>query len=251
MATACGGGAEEAPPVMAPPVPLAAPSVEAPKASAAPSVAKAEETKPPEPAVVAPGFADGSIAVLKLLVGLKANDTAAIESAIYPDVQWRRIPEKLGTLRSFELGPVDESTHMVTAKMVFPASKVVFAFDTKAESGKWRVRDFRMTEVTQASVDGVLVSRKGKEIKMQSKRGWLPEVGAEGEFSREIDKSVPLFGGGMVSIARTRVTKIDGDTVTLEMLEELSKMNVNGKKLDHFTKGVHVQLAWGMKVPAP
>lgn len=251
MAAACGGGAEEAPPVMAPPTPVASPTVDAPKAAAVPTAAKVEETKLPEAATAVPGFADGSTAVQKLLSALKSNDVAAIEAAIYPDVQWRRIPEKLGTLRSFELGPVDESTHLVTAKMTFPASKVVFAFDTKAEGGKWRVRDFRMTEVTQAGVDGVLVSRKGKEIKMQSKRGWMPEVGAEGEFSREIDKSVPLFGGGMVSIARTRVTKIDGETVTMEMLEELSKMNVNGKKLDHFTKGVHVQLAWGMKVPAP
>ncbi len=248
MAAAC-GGAGEAPPAMAPSAPLAAPVVEAPKPSAAPAAAKTAEPKAPEAAVVAPGFADGSTAVQKLLAGLKANDTSAIESAIYPDVQWRRIPEKLGTLRSFELGPVDETTHLVIAKMGFPASKVVFAFETKAESGTWRVRDFRMTEVTHAGVDGVLISRKGKEIKMQSKRGWLPEVGAEGQFSREIDQSVPLFGGGMVGIARARVTKVDGETVTLEMLEELSKMNVNGKKLDHFTKGVHVQLAWSMKIP--
>ncbi len=250
-AAACGGAAEQAPPATSPPAPVATTTVEPPRAPPAPSVAKGEEPKPAEPAAAAPGFDDGATAVQKLLSGLKADDAAAIASAIYPDVQWRRIPDKLGALRSYELSPADESTDTVTAKLVFPASKVVFAFKTKAESGKWRVRDFRMTEVTQAGVDGVLVSRKGNEIKMQSKRGWLPEVGAQGEFSREIDRSVPLFGGGMVSIARTRVTKVDGDTVTMEMLEELSKMNVNGKKLDHFTKGVHVQLTWGMKVPAP
>jgi hypothetical protein len=256
---ACGGGAEEMPPAAAPTSALAIPAAQSPKvettpAAATPAPARTAEA-PPAPAANVPGYADSAAAVTKLLSGLKAKDLAAIEAAIsqaiYPEVQWRRIPDKLGTLRSFELAPADETTHMVSAKMEFPASSVVFSFATKATEGKWRVSDFRMTEVVKAGVDGTLASRRGTEIKMQGKSGWLPEVGAEGEFSREIDAAVPFLGGGMVVIAKTRVTKIDGDTVTMEMLEERSKMTVNGKKLDHFTKGVHVRLAWGMKVPAP
>lgn len=69
-----------------------------------------------------------------------------------------------------------------------------------------------------------------------------PAVGDEAELSRIIDKSVPLFGGGWIVIAKTEVVKVDGKKVTLKILEERAQMKVNGKKLDHFTPGVAVRM---------
>lgn len=76
-----------------------------------------------------------------------------------------------------------------------------------------------------------------------------PAVGDEAELSRVIDKSVPLFGGGWIVIAKTEVVKVDGKKITLKILEERAQMKINGKKLDHFTPGVAVRVKLAKKAP--
>ncbi|MBS2019253.1 MAG: hypothetical protein JST00_40695 [Deltaproteobacteria bacterium] len=69
-----------------------------------------------------------------------------------------------------------------------------------------------------------------------------PSVGDEADLSRVIDRSVPIFGGGWIVIAKTEVVKVDGKRVTLKVVEERAQMKINGKKLDHFTPGVAIRL---------
>jgi hypothetical protein len=109
-----------------------------------------------------------------------------------------------------------------------------------------------------AELEGTLVSRTGRLVKVRLGHASLPEVGTKASllrhFSGKSGDKTPLgalgglFGGnvsigGWLAVADVVVTKVDSDVVTLEIEQERSKMVLNGKPVNHFSAGAKIRLA--------
>jgi hypothetical protein len=92
---------------------------------------------------------------------------------------------------------------------------------------------------------GKIVSRAGKTLTVAPAAGSPePTVGAEGKLSKPFSPALgKLKISGWLEIARVSV-KATGKNVTLTILEERSKMKVNGKPVNHFKPGTAVKLTW-------
>lgn len=92
-------------------------------------------------------------------------------------------------------------------------------------------------------VQGSIVSRKGKKVIIETDETYLPEEGAKGTLSKYFEKQVgPFATSGWLGIAEVTVKKVADGKLHLQIDEELSKMVVNGKKVNHFKKGNTVKL---------
>ena len=92
-------------------------------------------------------------------------------------------------------------------------------------------------------LEGSIVSRKGKKVIIESDHPDPPAAGAKGSLSKYFEKQVgPFATSGWLGIAEVTVTKSAGGKIHLKIVEELSKMVVNGKKVNHFKKGNKVKL---------
>jgi WD40 repeat protein len=94
-----------------------------------------------------------------------------------------------------------------------------------------------------AAIEGQLLAAKGKTLVLDLPSSAALTVGTKATLTKKVDQQL----GGMaftawLGIARVTVTKIEGSKVTVTIDEELSKMQVNGKQLDHFTAGSTVRL---------
>jgi hypothetical protein len=111
--------------------------------------------------------------------------------------------------------------------------------------------------------EGTIVSKIGSTVRIKLTGDSPASVGSNAKLLRFFESkkggSSPLdvFGGllggglrGWVSIASTKITKIDKGIVTVTVLKELSKMKINGRKVNHFSPGARVKLAVP-KVSAP
>lgn len=108
---------------------------------------------------------------------------------------------------------------------------------------------------TPPSVEGKLVSLKGKTVTIKLDAKSDVPVGAAVDVSRQFEskpgQKSPLgllgniLGGtvrGWVGVAKAKVEKVEGDVVTLTVIEEQSVMRVNGKKVNHFTPAARMRL---------
>jgi hypothetical protein len=92
---------------------------------------------------------------------------------------------------------------------------------------------------------GKIVRRAGKTLTVAPAAGSPdPTVGAEGSLAKPFSPALgKLKISGWLEIARVSV-KANGKSLTLTILEERSKMTVNGKPVNHFKPGTEVKLAW-------
>ena len=139
-----------------------------------------------------------------------------------------------------------------SVKLVYPAGKRlgvglrddVLVCGERDGAGAFKVGAITTYRAYQdREAQGKLIGKNAGVITIQLD-GPLPGPGATGELSRRIDASVPFLGGGFIGIATVRVQKVDGKRVTMDLVEEESKMTVNGGKLNHFTPGVDIRLKW-------
>ncbi|MBX3187546.1 MAG: sel1 repeat family protein [Labilithrix sp.] len=104
-------------------------------------------------------------------------------------------------------------------------------------------------------IEGKLLSATGGTVKVKVSSKEPLTQGADVDFQRHFESKPgqrnalgvlgSIFGGtvtGWVGIAKARVSKIDGDVVTLTVVEERSVIKVNGKKVNHFTPGAKVRI---------
>jgi hypothetical protein len=92
-------------------------------------------------------------------------------------------------------------------------------------------------------LEGTLVSRKGKKVVIEVEHPDPPEAGAKGTLLKYFEKQVgPFATSGWLAIAEVVVKKSAGGKIHLQIKEELSKMTVNKKKVNHFKKGNRVKL---------
>jgi hypothetical protein len=93
------------------------------------------------------------------------------------------------------------------------------------------------------ALEGTLVSRKGKKVVIEVEHPDPPEAGAKGTLLKYFEKQVgPFATSGWLAIAEVVVKKSAGGKIHLQIKEELSKMTVNKKKVNHFKKGNRVKL---------
>jgi hypothetical protein len=207
--------------------------------SAAPTTADATPTQ--DARGVATAFLDA----------LAANDSQRVDSVSDGEIGWKVIPERFGVLQSYELRPGERTIDtdvLITASMSFEKADLVFALVVVKKDQKWLMANFRMIEVARATVAGRILEHKGKTVSVQAIAGWQPEVGAEGEVSRQLGDAIPLLGGGQLAVAQAKVTASRDDIVELEILEDKSRMTVDGKTVDHLASGGTVLLTWRLVV---
>jgi hypothetical protein len=102
---------------------------------------------------------------------------------------------------------------------------------------------------TTKSYAGKLLRRSGQKVSLQLSES--PATGETCELYRQIDKKVPLLGGGWLSIATVNVDAVKNDRISCTISQEKAQMTLNGGKLDHFTSGVPVRLECTSDSPAP
>ncbi len=96
-------------------------------------------------------------------------------------------------------------------------------------------------QMAAGSLRGKLARRSSKRIMMTFDDGDIPTVGAVGEIS----KATKVMGADMsVVIGKVVVKKVDAKSVELELLEEVSTVVIDGKKVDHWKPGAALTLAW-------
>ncbi len=106
------------------------------------------------------------------------------------------------------------------------------------------------------ALEGTLVSRAGKVLRVKVAKGAAPAIGARAEVQRYFESKpgdaspLGILGGlvggtvsGWVVIADATVTKVEGEVVTLEIREEQSQVTLNGKKVNHFSPGARIKLS--------
>ncbi|MBW2263618.1 MAG: hypothetical protein JRG91_16775 [Deltaproteobacteria bacterium] len=92
-------------------------------------------------------------------------------------------------------------------------------------------------------LEGSLVSRKGKKVVIEVDHPDPPAAGGKGTLLKYFEKQVgPFATSGWLAIAEVTVTKSAGGKIHLKIVELLSKMVVNGKKVNHFKKGNRIKL---------
>ena len=93
-----------------------------------------------------------------------------------------------------------------------------------------------------ASVEGKILKAKKKKVTVTLAAGPLPRPGQEGTLLKYFKKGIL---SGWIVIATVKVSKVKGRKVGLKILKRKSAMRVNGKKVNHFTKGARIKLSFG------
>lgn len=92
-------------------------------------------------------------------------------------------------------------------------------------------------------LEGVLVSRKGKKVVIEVDHPDPPPAGEKAVLYKWFEKQIgPFASSGWLGIADVTITKVHEGKLTLKITEELSKIVVDGKKVNHFKKGAKVKL---------
>jgi hypothetical protein len=91
---------------------------------------------------------------------------------------------------------------MITASMRFKTSDMMFVIVVQNKDQEALVTNFSLIEVVRARVAARITQHIGSKLKLTATAGWPPESGAEGDLSKRLDSSIPLIGGGHMSLAR-------------------------------------------------
>jgi len=93
---------------------------------------------------------------------------------------------------------------------------------------------------------GKIAARRDRQVTIVPDPGTRsPSTGAKATLSKHFVKNLGfLKTQGWLEIAAVSV-KETGKKIVLTIVEEKSKMKVNGKPVDHFKPGAKVKLVWG------
>lgn len=119
---------------------------------------------------------------------------------------------------------------------------VLFARACELEHGEAcaRERELRLA-MAKGELMAKLVRRSSKRVLLELKEGDAPPVGALGEVSKK-----ERLGGleMMLAIAKVTVTRVEGRTIEVTVTEDLARIEIDGKKVDHWNAGIALKLAW-------
>ncbi len=189
--------------------------------------------------------------VTKFLEALQRDDRAALEATTTGNIGWEIIPKRFGTLQSFDLRDDElavDQLSMITASMRFKTSDLMFVIVVQNKDQEALVTNFSLIEVVRARVAARITQHIGSKLKLTATAGWPPESGAEGDLSKRLDSSIPLIGGGHMSLGRATVKNRDGNELELEVTEEKSRLKIDGRPVDQLAPGENVDFLWSMMV---
>lgn len=92
------------------------------------------------------------------------------------------------------------------------------------------------------SIDGEIVSRTGTTVVLAAQAANEAKPGMRGQLSRHFSQNIGIEISGQVVIAVVAVKQVGTGTITLNVIEEKSKVTVNGKNVDHFAPKTAVTL---------
>lgn len=121
---------------------------------------------------------------------------------------------------------------------------IIFALASQSYS---KNNDFTVaSDTTQNELKGEIQSKKGKTIIVSiTSISNLPEVNTTGILSKYFEEEIlGFYTHGYFDIAEVEVISVTESEVTLSLLKELTNIKVNGKKENHFKKGVIVKFTW-------
>lgn len=111
-------------------------------------------------------------------------------------------------------------------------------------SGSLAAQDF------PGEVEGVITHHAGITVQVEAEGEELPAPGTILDMSKHF---VEQWGktniSGWMSTAQVRVTKVEGQVISMDIIEEKSHIEVNGEQVDHFKEGKRVKLVWPTKEP--
>jgi hypothetical protein len=176
---------------------------------------------------------------------------AALERACHEepttDVS-KRSCRALGAKRA-EGGKVDD----LKASLPF-FERACKAGDMSSCSDKRRTERTIEEKTAPTPEEGKILSKAGSSLKIKLAAKTAVTAGADVKVERHFEakpgQKSPLgalgsiFGSfqGWVGVAKAKVAKVDGDVVTLTIVTEESVVNVNGKKVNHFTPNARVRV---------
>ena len=97
-------------------------------------------------------------------------------------------------------------------------------------------------QTAAGTTSGTLLERKGASATLLVGVGeTLPPLGSEGQISKATE--VAGFQTSLV-IGRVRVLRTGAGRLDVSILEEMSEVIIDGKKLNHWTKGSVLELKW-------
>lgn len=240
---ACGGDAVPAP--EAPPAATATASASAPPPAATP-VVTAAPAPPPR------GFASASEAAKAALDALVAKDAAALGKACVDEAACKALEGKVAGLEQHLPAPCPASAPKAECFTVKKgASKGTLTVTTTQLEGRHLVAGAELEVKKEGQAEGVVDSKKGATVIMTQKGGDAPTVGQAGELFRQVDQNIPFIGGSWALVALVSVDKLDKGKVHVTVKEEKSQVTINGKKLDHFSKGANLRLKWAQVSQGP
>lgn len=244
MLGACGGDATPAP--EAPPAATAAPTASATPPPVATPVVTAAPAPPPR------GFASASEAAKAALDALVAKDAAAMGKACVDEAACKALEAKVAGLEQHQPTPCPASSPKAECFTVRKgANKGTLAVTTTQLEGRHLVASAELEVKREGQAEGVVDSKKGTTVVMAQKGGDAPTVGQAGELFRQVDQNIPFIGGSWALVAIVSVDKLDKGKVHVTVKEEKSQVTINGKKLDHFSKGANLRLKWAQVSQGP
>jgi hypothetical protein len=91
------------------------------------------------------------------------------------------------------------------------------------------------SQPAKLEVAGELISRAGSNLTLRVADPSPLKAAQRAELHKRFEQPFAFALTGWLTIARVEVKAVQGDTVTVAILEELSRVTMNGKRVDHFT----------------
>lgn len=144
---------------------------------------------------------------------------------VSPDGKMLCSGDRGGEVSCWSKGPIEPSTYQAVTKITPGAGS-------------------EGTVATQkSSYVGKVIARKGKNVSLKLEGSNLPSVGSEGSLLKFFQKKLgPFSTRGWLNVAGVKVKSAKGSKVRVRILEERSKIVVNGKRVNHFKKGTAIKL---------
>lgn len=113
----------------------------------------------------------------------------------------------------------------------------------------WSIVSYAQCDSVEFVLEGDFITNSVRNPIVKIDKGLTnPVIGQEVKISKYFETK--LFGfmtSGYMSIANAKISKISGQNITFNIIEETSDVTINGKKKNQFAKGNHVKIEWKEK----
>jgi hypothetical protein len=95
-------------------------------------------------------------------------------------------------------------------------------------------------------IEGVIQTRSGNKLSiLLNEKDTLIKVGITGNLAKHFEEQIGKFTmNGWMDIAEVKVTKVVQKVVSIDIIEEKSKAEINGKPVDHFKIGKRIKFSY-------